>query len=92
MGILKTKTQGAERTKPATAGASRPPIRRTPSLERIRRFLGDVWVELKRCEWPKREQVVRSTLIVLGFIALMSLYIGVLDAVLSWITRALKLF
>ncbi len=92
MGIAKTKTKEAERAKPASSGAGKPPIRKTPSLERIRRFLNDVWIELKRCEWPTREQIVRSTMIVLGFIALMSIYIGALDALLSWVTRALRLF
>ncbi len=92
MGMVKTKTKETERAKPATSGAGRPPIRRTPSFERIRRFLNDVWIELKRCEWPTREQIVRSTMIVLGFIAVMSVYIGALDALLSWVTRALRLF
>ncbi|MGC8785749.1 MAG: preprotein translocase subunit SecE [Armatimonadota bacterium] len=92
MGMVKTKTKETERAKPATSGAGRPPIRRTPSFERIRRFLNDVWIELKRCEWPTREQVVRSTMIVLGFIAVMSVYIGALDVLLSWVTRALRLF
>jgi|YNPMSStandDraft_1061717.scaffolds.fasta_scaffold296993_1 preprotein translocase subunit SecE len=92
MGILKTKPKEAERAKPATSGAGKPPIRKTPSFARIRQFLNDVWIELKRCEWPTREQVIRSTLIVLGFIALMGLYIGALDALLSWVTRALRLF
>lgn len=92
MGMVKTKTKETERTKPATSGAGRPPFRRTPSFERIRRFLNDVWIELKRCEWPTREQIIRSTMIVLGFIAVMSVYIGALDALLSWVTRALRLF
>ncbi len=92
MGILKTKPKETERAKPATSGAGKPPARRTSSVERIRRFLNDVWIELKRCEWPTREQVTRSTLIVIGFIVVTSLYIGVLDALLSWVTRALKLF
>jgi len=92
MGMVKTKTKETERVKPATSGAGRPPIRRTPSFERIRRFLNDVWIELKRCEWPTRDQIIRSTMIVLGFIAVMSVYIGALDALLSWVTRALRLF
>lgn len=92
MGMVETKTKETERAKPATSGAGRPPIRRTPSFERIRRFLNDVWIELKRCEWPTRDQIIRSTMIVLGFIAVMSVYIGALDALLSWVTRALRLF
>jgi len=92
MGMVKTKTKETERVKPATSGAGRPPIRRAPSFERIRRFLNDVWIELKRCEWPTRDQIIRSTMIVLGFIAVMSVYIGALDALLSWVTRALRLF
>jgi len=61
-------------------------------VQRIRRFLNDVWIELKRCEWPTREQVIRSTMIVLGFILAAGAFIGVLDALLSWVTRALRLF
>lgn len=92
MGTVKSKPKEAERAKPATSGAGKPPVRRAGSIVRIRRFLNDVWIELRRAEWPTREQVVRSTMIVLGFIALMSIYIGLLDMVLSWFTRALKLF
>lgn len=90
MGIAKTKE--AERVKPSTGGASKPPIRKTPSWGRIRRFLNDVWIELRRCEWPTREQVTRSTMIVIGFIVVTGVFIGALDALLSWVTRALKLF
>lgn len=92
MGIAKTKAKGAEREKPSPSGAGKPPIRRTPSWERIRRFLNDVWIELKRCDWPTRDQVVRSTMIVIGFIVVTSAFIGVMDVLLSWVTRALKLF
>lgn len=92
MGIAKTKTKETERAKPASSGAGKPPVRRSPSIERIRRFLNDVWIELKRCEWPTREQVIRSTTIVIGFIVVTGAFIGVLDALLSWVTRALKLF
>ncbi len=92
MGIAKTKTKETERAKPASSGAGKPPVRRSPSIERIRRFLNDVWIELKRCEWPTREQVIRSTTIVIGFIVVTGAFIGALDALLSWVTRALKLF
>lgn len=92
MGIAKTKTKEAERAKPSTSGAGKPPIRRAPSMGRIRRFLNDVWIELRRCEWPTREQVTRSTMIVIGFIVVTGAFIGALDALLSWVTRALKLF
>ncbi len=92
MGIAKTRAKETERAKPASSGAGKPPIRRTPSVQRIRRFLNDVWIELKRCEWPTREQVIRSTMIVLGFILAAGAFIGVLDALLSWVTRALRLF
>lgn len=92
MGIAKTKAKETERTKPSSSGAGKPPVRRPPSIERIRRFLNDVWIELKRCEWPNREQTIRSTLIVIGFIVVTGAFIGALDALLSWVTRAFRLF
>lgn len=39
--------------------------------------------ELKKVTWPKREELVRLTLVVLGISAATAIYLGVLDSLLS---------
>ncbi len=46
-------------------------------------FLIAVWAELKRVQWPTRQQTTTLTGIVLGFVVIMGAYLGALDAVFS---------
>ena len=62
------------------------------SADKVMKFLKDVKVELKRCEWPTKDQTIRSTIIVIGFILVISLFIGVIDIALSEITKGMGLF
>jgi preprotein translocase subunit SecE len=43
-------------------------------------FLGHVWDELQRVQWPDRRQVGQATAVVLGFIVVAGGYLGLLDA------------
>jgi preprotein translocase SecE subunit len=43
-------------------------------------FLGHVWDELRRVQWPDRRQVGQATAVVLGFIVVAGGYLGLLDA------------
>jgi preprotein translocase SecE subunit len=43
-------------------------------------FLGHVWDELRRVQWPDRRQVGQATAVVLGFIVIAGSYLGLLDA------------
>jgi preprotein translocase SecE subunit len=43
-------------------------------------FLGHVWDELRRVQWPDRRQVGQATAVVLGFIVIAGGYLGLLDA------------
>jgi preprotein translocase subunit SecE len=43
-------------------------------------FLGHVWDELQRVQWPDRRQVGQATAVVLGFIVVAGSYLGLLDA------------
>jgi preprotein translocase subunit SecE len=42
-----------------------------------------VWAELKRVQWPNRQQTTTLTGIVLGFVIIMGAYLGALDAIFS---------
>ena len=70
----------------ATAAAAALLIRRHPTL---RTLSDEVTQELLRVSWPKRDEVVRSTWIVIGTIVICSLYLGLLDAFWLWLTDAL---
>jgi len=47
---------------------------------RVLIFLGHVWDELRRVQWPDRRQVGQATAVVLGFIVIAGGYLGLLDA------------
>jgi len=50
-------------------------------------FLREAKAELKKVTWPEKKQIWNSTLIVIAFTLLVSVYLGVLDAALTWLFR-----
>ena len=50
-------------------------------------FLREVKLELERVSWPKREETVKLTLIVLGVSAAVGLFLGGLDYILTKFTE-----
>jgi preprotein translocase SecE subunit len=57
------------------------PVRRPsqPIGARVGAFLRASWAELQRVQWPDRRQVTQATAVVLGFVAVMGVYLGVAD-------------
>ncbi len=51
-------------------------------------FLREVKVELKKVTWPSRKQTMGSTVVVLVIVTIISLFLGVVDAGLSGLIRA----
>jgi len=49
---------------------------------RIRTFLQAVKAEVKKVTWPSRQEVVRSTIIVLLTVAIFAAIIGIMDTAL----------
>jgi preprotein translocase subunit SecE len=52
-------------------------------FRKIRVFLSEVRGELKRVSWPKREDLTRSTSVVIIMIVITACIIGVLDLVFN---------
>lgn len=52
-------------------------------------FLREVKTELRKVTWPARRQAVSSTGVVLALVALVSIFLGVVDLVLSRLVRVL---
>jgi len=48
-------------------------------VTRIRRYLDEVWSELKKVSWPNRDQVRTLTVLVFTISFVVGLYITVLD-------------
>jgi preprotein translocase subunit SecE len=45
----------------------------------FRTFLGEVKVELKKCAWPTRPELMESTMVVIVSIVLVGIYVGLCD-------------
>ena len=53
-------------------------------------FLREAKAELKKVTWPGKTQIWYSTLIVIAFTLCVSVYLGILDALLTWLFRVLS--
>lgn len=58
-------------------------------VKKISTFLGEVRAELGKVAWSTREEVLASTAVVFMMIAIMAVFIGVVDIALSHIVRLL---
>ena len=52
-------------------------------IQKINIFLKEVWVELKRVSWLSRKDIVKHTLVVLGFTIAFAAFLGALDYIFS---------
>src|SRR5580765_992504 len=50
-------------------------------------FAQEAWQEAGRVSWPTRKETVQTTLIVFGFVAVMSLFLFAVDTTLAWIIK-----
>ena len=50
-------------------------------MTRIRRYLDEVWSELKKVSWPTRDQVRNLTVLVFAISFVVGVYITVLDTI-----------
>jgi preprotein translocase subunit SecE len=62
------------------------PVRQGPAvIERIRRYLREVRVELARVDWPSRQELIAMTVVVVIVLLAMALYLGAWDLLFSWL-------
>jgi preprotein translocase subunit SecE len=65
-----------------------PSAPRAPLPSRALAFLRASWAELQRVQWPDRPEVFQATAVVLGFVAVMGLYLGAAD----WVAQKIVNF
>jgi preprotein translocase SecE subunit len=59
------------------------------SRSRVVQFLFACWAELQRVQWPNRQALTTLTGVVLGFVLIAGGYLGLLDAIVSRIIKAI---
>jgi preprotein translocase subunit SecE len=58
---------------------------------RSRAFLEECWAELRKVHWPTRDEARAATIAVIIGVVIVGAYLGVIDAVLSFVfTRVLR--
>ncbi len=57
-------------------------------LVKAKDFLMDVKVEVKKVTWPSRKEAIGGTMVVLVVVFLISLFLGILDTILSKIVES----
>jgi preprotein translocase subunit SecE len=83
----RTQPTQSPRPTPAPGGRRRPQEKAgtvTKAVQRERRgsrFIREVIVELRKVSWPTRTQLVQSTAVVLVVVAIVSVYLAVVDSI-----------
>jgi preprotein translocase subunit SecE len=58
-------------------------------IEKIRNFLTEVFVELKKVSWPTKNELIGSTAVVIISVIIMAVYIGICDYIFSTAIHAI---
>ncbi len=53
------------------------------------RFLSDVVAELRKVQWPTRSQLLQSTAVVIVVVAIVTIYLDVVDTIVNRIVHAI---
>jgi len=56
-------------------------------FERIKQFLKEFRIEMKKVSWPTRKEVTASTWVVIVVVIVVSFYLGLADLVFSKLLR-----
>ena len=54
----------------------------------LKTFLGEVKIELKKCTWPTRQELLGSTMVVVISVLILGIFVGLSDTVLMGLLRA----
>ena len=53
----------------------------------LKTFLGEVKIELKKCTWPTRQELLGSTMVVVISVLIIGVFVGLSDTVLMFLLR-----
>ena len=58
-------------------------------IGKARDFLSEVKVEVKKVTWPSRKEAMGGTMVVLVVVLIVSIFLGIIDTILSKIIESL---
>jgi preprotein translocase subunit SecE len=58
-------------------------------IEKIKKFFGETRVEMRKVTWPTRDELKESTKIVIVATFVVTIFIGVVDEILTLLVRRL---
>jgi preprotein translocase subunit SecE len=56
-------------------------------IHALKTFLGEVKIELKKCIWPTRQELLGSTMVVVISVLVLGVFVGLSDTVLMSLLR-----
>jgi len=56
---------------------------------KITKFLREVWTELNKVTWPTKQELIGSTIVTVVVTLIISIFIGIVDRVLSLVTKTI---
>jgi preprotein translocase subunit SecE len=56
-------------------------------IKKITTFLKEVWLEMKKVNWPSKEETIKYTLIVIGVSVVVAIFLGTLDFIFTMLIR-----
>jgi len=89
----KSAGKAQAKTKPAKAKQAKAPAKDTTAggpttwWESAVQFLREVKTELKKVNWPNKKQTISSTGVVLALVAIVSVFLGLVDMLLARVVR-----
>jgi|APHig6443717817_1056837.scaffolds.fasta_scaffold1668954_1 preprotein translocase subunit SecE len=54
-------------------------------IKKIKSFVNDVVVEMKKVSWPTREQLMESTRVVIATSLIITAFVFIVDQVTTWV-------
>jgi preprotein translocase subunit SecE len=58
---------------------------------RVRDFLAEVWIELKKSSWPTRKELIDSTVVVIVTVLILGIFVALADLIflriIAFLTR-----
>jgi preprotein translocase subunit SecE len=58
-------------------------------FEKVRRYLGEIMVEMRKVTWPTRDELKESTKLVIIATFVVTIFVGLVDQILTIIIRRL---
>lgn len=58
-------------------------------MEKLKRFLKEVYAELNKVTWPTKDELIGSTIVVVVVSLVVALFIGIVDRILSFVVQSI---